>query len=294
MCLGTQLEPLECRPIPRPPSYISATTFALSLTEVIACQARKDATSVRGDHIEMKRIDMGWTPIREFEEGLKAMKESHVKGKLEVFLKNSNGNYELLKTQIENWFEEYMERVSGWYRRKTKSRILILSVIATLVLNVDTIDLSERLWGNAVLRESVVAAAEGFAKEYDGNEKDSTLEQKIEKIKSTYGAVGMLGLPIGWDRQSERIMELRYQYRNEKVRIWKGERNFAAWREAQKTRFKFYDSVREVYWESVSPLKLCGWFFTALAVSFGAPFWFEFLKKLLSVRSLIKRKPTGA
>ena len=77
----------------RPPSYISATTFALSLTEVIACQARKDATSVRGDHIEMKRIDMGWTPIREFEEGLKAMKESHVKGKLEVFLKNSNGNY---------------------------------------------------------------------------------------------------------------------------------------------------------------------------------------------------------
>jgi hypothetical protein len=37
--------------------------------------------------------------------------------------------------------------------------------------------------------------------------------------------------------------------------------------------------------------KLFGWFITTLAVSLGAPFWFDILNKFMNFRATIKPKP---
>jgi hypothetical protein len=39
--------------------------------------------------------------------------------------------------------------------------------------------------------------------------------------------------------------------------------------------------------------KALGWLITALAVTLGAPFWFDLLNKFMSVRSTVKPKPTA-
>ncbi|MCC7303154.1 MAG: hypothetical protein IT233_10975 [Bacteroidia bacterium] len=270
----------------RPPSYISSGTFAMALTDVIAAQARTFRTQVEGDRIS---VDTGLTadPLKEFEAGLNSMNESQLKGKLMVFLRNSNGSYDLLKAQTESWFNEYMDRVSGWYRRKTKWRILILSAALTLFMNVDTIDLSVNLWNNAVLRQSVLAAAENYTQP-PGAVTDSSLKLQIERIRETYRAVGMLSLPIGWDKQSLEFRNMYNEFKNVKELAGKHLTGVDRWLFVQKSRINFYGNVLVLYLSTITPFRLMGWAFTTIAVSFGAPYWFEFLKRLLAVRNLIK------
>ncbi len=277
----------------RPPAYISSATFAMALTEVIASQAKKSAYKVQGDRVKLIAAESEIGPFDEFRNGLAAMNESSLKSKLESFVKNSNGNYDLLKALIENWFNEYMDRVSGWYRRKCKWINVVLAACLTLFMNVDTIDLSVNLWNNAVLRESVVAASEGFANEYkfeNDGKNDTILDQKIAKIKETYRKIGILSLPIGWDKQSEQVTGYHEIFEAERLNIkTDNERNFISkFFSVQGKRIKFYWRVLCVYWETVSPMKILGWLFTTLAVSFGAPYWFEFLKRLLAIRTMTK------
>lgn len=43
-----------------------------------------------------------------------------------------------------------------------------------------------------------------------------------------------------------------------------------------------------------NPLTIFGWLLTAVAVSLGAPFWFDTLNKLVVVRSTVKPKEKSA
>ena len=53
-----------------------------------------------------------------------------------------------------------MERVTGWYRRKTQLIILAVAATMSVALNVDSFDVANSLWNDAALRDSVVAAAQ--------------------------------------------------------------------------------------------------------------------------------------
>ncbi|MGB0178380.1 MAG: hypothetical protein ACPF9D_14535, partial [Owenweeksia sp.] len=38
-------------------------------------------------------------------------------------------------------------------------------------------------------------------------------------------------------------------------------------------------------WSQISVQKLLGWFVTALAITLGAPFWFDLLKRVINIRN---------
>lgn len=63
------------------------------------------------------------------------------------------------QTNIEGWYREAMERVTGWYKRKMQLIILAVAALMSVALNVDSFDVANSLWNDAVLRDSVVAAA---------------------------------------------------------------------------------------------------------------------------------------
>jgi hypothetical protein len=67
------------------------------------------------------------------------------------------------KQNIESWFNDAMDRVSGWYKRKTQLVNFTLAVVFTLAINVDTIVLVNSLSKNSALRDSLVARATKFA-----------------------------------------------------------------------------------------------------------------------------------
>jgi len=78
---------------------------------------------------------------------------------LQLLWDEAGHDLETFKGNLETWFNESMDRVSGWYKRETQLVNLALAVILTLALNVDTIVLVNSLAKNSALRDSLVAQA---------------------------------------------------------------------------------------------------------------------------------------
>lgn len=70
-----------------------------------------------------------------------------------------------VRENIEGWYNASMDRVSSWYKRRAQVTILILGLFIAITVNVDTITIAKRLSTDKALRESLIAAADAYAKE---------------------------------------------------------------------------------------------------------------------------------
>jgi hypothetical protein len=98
-----------------------------------------------------------------------------------------------LRSRIEQWYDQSMQRVSGWYKRHVQ---LVLAIIALLVagaLNADTIQIANSLWTNTTLRSAIVANAGRAVAN------PSTVPTSAQ-VKAQLDQVHALNLPLGWGR----------------------------------------------------------------------------------------------
>ncbi len=70
-------------------------------------------------------------------------------------LRDAQGDYERFVASLEQWYDDYMDRVSGWYKRCATLVTVYLSVLVVVVLNIDSIGLARTLGTNAALANSV-------------------------------------------------------------------------------------------------------------------------------------------
>jgi hypothetical protein len=120
------------------------------------------------------------------------------------------------------------------------------------------------------------AAASSGSPEEDKSSNGEDLEKKLEESAKAFNtATGTALLPVGWKHM-----------RSDWHRIWSDLENLTAprWSQGWWNAFDkdLGDSLRIFL-----PL-IAGWFITACAISFGAPFWFDMLNKVMVVRSTIK------
>src|SRR5437764_2313332 len=164
------------------------------------------------------------------------------------------------RQNIEDWYNASMDRVSGWYKRRAQLSILIIGFIVVVFLNADSVAIVKALNADKNLRELVVAQATKYADQAAsspapdcGKDKDKDSPQcKLEQSKKQLEA---LGLPLGWKNPDDATHQL-------------------TWAD---------------FWKAV-PGHLLGWLLTAIAISLGAPFWFDLLNKFIVVRSTVKPK----
>jgi hypothetical protein len=148
------------------------------------------------------------------------------------------------RTSIEQWFDDAMQRVSGWYTRTAKLILLVIGLGLAVGLNVDSYGLANALWKDPTLRTAVDEQAKAIAK--SGNvptgsacESGSASPQDPnEKIISNIGCLHSLRLPIGWGKSNP----------------------------ANPAHY---------------PGRILGWIITGFAISLGAPFWFNTLQKVI-------------
>ena len=74
-----------------------------------------------------------------------------------------------LQTNIENWFNDTMDRLSGWYKRRAQLAAFFIGLTAALLLNVDTVQLATQLWKEPALREAISANTEYYLQQYSGD-----------------------------------------------------------------------------------------------------------------------------
>lgn len=90
---------------------------------------------------------------------------------------------------VSKWFDDTLARGSLWYKRKMQRIGILIGILLAIVLNADTIGISNALWHNAVLRESISQAAEASAQQ--GQPTGEQAQQQLEDLMN-------IGLPIGW------------------------------------------------------------------------------------------------
>lgn len=145
------------------------------------------------------------------------------------------------RTNVENWFDAVMGRVSETYKRQMWLLALVIGIVTSVVLNVDTISIASRLWRDSTVRATTADAARQYA------------AQPVQSSTAT-DDLNKLNLPIGWDIRF--MPDLNFFPRD-----WlSGPEDFS--------------SPRAVL------LKVLGWLITGFAGAQGAPFWFDLLKKV--------------
>jgi hypothetical protein len=70
------------------------------------------------------------------------------------------------RAAVARWFDDGMDRVSGWYKRRSQRVVLAIAAFLTIALNIDTLLIADRLSRDATLRELVVAAGAGAGEKY--------------------------------------------------------------------------------------------------------------------------------
>lgn len=219
------------------PSYLSARTFAMAVMDLAA----------KGSG-NKERI--GAITFRQLEEGAKALPPGDVGNALLALLQNAEGDLQAAQKNIEDWFDDAMERVSGWYKRKTQIVTVIVATLLTICTNADTLRTGETLWKNPTLRSALVEQAKArteTAKEASGVENRAEYPDKDDPLNpvikpATKDELSALKPLLGWQ-------DVNVREGNE----W--------------------------------PSRVLGWFLSITAISLGAPFWFDLLQKVMSIRS---------
>jgi hypothetical protein len=96
---------------------------------------------------------------------------------------------------VEDWFNDAMDRVSGWYKRWTQLTLLAIAAVLVVLANADTLNLINRLESDSALRASLVTAAQDVVKN-----NTNSINADSASVKTAIAKAETLGLPIGWSR----------------------------------------------------------------------------------------------
>jgi len=259
-------------------SYIPPKLFAGVLTDLIIKEGKdysfkQDPDSKKVEHEE----DPGITRLEDIHKGIISMPESDSKRIFKLFYDKAEGKPETFLAGVEEWYTEYMVRVNYSYKRLLRKPLLITGLIIALLFNIDFIRLSDELWNDVHIQQSLVLLAEEFA---EGNKEFEDIQPTKEFFREYKESIG---LPIGWCQELKEVKKDQLGLSNENNECGN---LFKAIRKVVKYLF----SGENWFWRLA--MKLLGLFVTATIVSFGAPFWFEVLQKITSAKKSLNIKST--
>lgn len=239
-------------------SYLSAQTFARSLIDLLVPNGA------------------GKTSLAELTERVERLDKSvPARAALLSLLRDTGGTVDDFRKRLEQWYDEQMGRVSGWYKRWAQWRLLLVGLLLALVMNVDTVRVARALYQDTAVRDAVVAQAVSAQScpTAVGPDRQTCLSRQNEVLRG-------LGLPIGWnvDRAGAEC------------------RAYSAGATCRNPMHAVPFAVHAATRNGADGLllKILGWIVTGLGVSLGAPFWFDALGKLGSLRTAGRRPGENA
>lgn len=266
------------------PTSISADSFNMVLFEFLLKRAKTKSR-------------------QELENVIDALPESDLKKALLTLLSSIDSKVTKLedvltklKEGASKWFDDKMEQLSAWYKRKAKVCIFIVAAFVVSFLNIDTFMIANSLYHDSTMRTLVVGAAEKLAESGDATSEDYTKKYtgKVEDmISKFYGDVQLAGLPIGWASKEKPKKEEASEDKSDDESKKEGASDDPPKNEeelddeAKKKKCleaRKKDPTRFPCGPRDWLLKILGLLITALAVTLGAPFWYQKLRSLLQMR----------
>ena len=217
----------------RNPQYVSGRTFARALVDLLVPAAPGGQADAA---VYLAEIEKG---VRNLPPGMP------IRGQLLDFLAAAGKDLSAFESALEQWYDEEMNKIAGWYKRWSRVALGIVGFIIAAFLNLDAIQVAHTLYVDAPVQQAVLSSAEaGALCQSAANPADRETCAKKE-----LGDLQAAGLPVGWPDWPVNVLHTLLDY----------------------------------------VFKVIGLAITAFAVSFGAPFWFDALSKLGSLRTAAKR-----
>lgn len=197
---------------------------------------------------------------------------------LDTYLAEGDSRLSAARHTVEQWFDDTMDRASGWYKRSTQFWLAIVGLFLAALLNVDTLSVATALWRDPTLRQTAVEQAQRYqSSSGDDGATFSSPAEAAQAIRDLNAALSRdLQLPIGWRTEI-------YALQDNETCVWLPQRTGDVWGISSK------NGCLQLKEASPNPsagplLKLLGLILTAAAVSQGAPFWFDLLTKVSNQR----------
>lgn len=229
----------------RPIRYKSWTSFISSATEPKMIEKIPVSTLV-DSYFDF----VGLTATKEITgDGLKelisAFPDSEGKKAVAKWVGQGVTDLEELRKRTTAYFGGVMDQAAATFRSNARSFVIVLSMLLTLFLGTDSIQLAQTLWANAGIRAIVVEQAQMEVQRdaQDGIVSEEKIDDLIQQL------VDLNIVKIGWWQTELPPMGSNF--------------DFAVW-----ARFLV--------------LKVVGLGLTVMAVSQGSSFWYDLLKKLVS------------
>lgn len=219
-----------------PPSYLEDDTFQSILFSVI----------------------LDGKGMADLKQQIDDMPDDELKEVLLQLYQEAEANVDVFKLKVKKWYNDVMDRASGWYKVYTQQILLGVGFFIAVAFNADTIAIYQRLESDPETLQAVVDLAEDYA---NGNV-DNTAATAARNTSPEFeeALANLEGLV---NNQIEAV----------KSPLGMGWQNIA--------------------WETLTPydvfIRFLGWVVTALAISLGAPFWFDLLRKLVNIRNAGKK-----
>ncbi|MGI9110863.1 MAG: hypothetical protein ACR2GT_01460 [Gaiellaceae bacterium] len=131
---------------------------------------------------------------RKVEDAIAAVPSEDARRALMVLYERADGDVTRFTRDAERWFDDSMERVSGWYRRRVQKVLWALAVALVVSLNIDTFRIAEQLWTQKAVRAAVVARAEAV--------QPATGSTGLQEVADDVTELQQLSIPIGWTAET--------------------------------------------------------------------------------------------
>jgi hypothetical protein len=231
----------------RLPPYVSGRTFATVMIDTLVPNTTGTTTLTQVE--SAVRADLGSNP------GLQKA--------LLALLATAGNDLDAFRTQLEQWYDDQMARVSGWYKRHVRWISLGIAVVLVLAFNLSALKITTSLYSDQALSGTVVTAAANAS-----HCQTSASADCLQKIRTEISTLSGAGLPFGWDSVSACSTRPAAQKCNWPQRhgLWSTDGGTGS------------DIIFIL-------LLLVGWALMTAAMLPGARFWFDALSKLGTLRS---------
>lgn len=132
------------------PAYLTADSFADMLIDVLG--KRKNP----GSPVLMRDIaDFVNSAI---------LNNDDLKKVLNIYIEQANGDVQRFRLLVENWFNDTMDRVNGWYKKQSYKISIIIGFILAMSFNVSAIAIVTRLSKDKKARDALVQNASTYVR----------------------------------------------------------------------------------------------------------------------------------
>src|SRR5579871_2980597 len=226
----------------RAPSYLSSNQFSLAVTGMLSTAGAIAATAADA-----------FTQVCN---GINGLQASRLKDALTRIANQAAGDYSAFVGGVEKWYDDEMDRVSGWYRRQSQVILVFIAIGTVAFFNVDSITLFSQLQSTPLVIDAskLTDNTQGYA---------YVTAQVLQNIK-----FGWFPDPAVCAPAPPPAVSTAPPQPSSANSIPLLCRKLAGW-----------DLV------SYIAFKLLGLTVSALALMLGAPFWFDALGRFVSVRN---------